>query len=199
MYLNYDNHNKMELKTDKELIYILFEKVKELEKEIAILKTKQFVSNWSIVPLPIYEYSYKEWVNRMIVTEEYIKYILESMKIDFVDGFKNFIEKNISKTNVEIPFCLYKKKLYVLEKEKDVNVWKVFDKEKTYTTFITLVWMKLLNFLNDSKMRQEIYEPNVVWEKIRLLSTMKSILIKHTNRDTIIKWMKEIAVKANDT
>jgi hypothetical protein len=185
----------MESKTERELINILFEKVRELEKEIAILKTKQYVSNGSIIPAPIYEHSYKDWLNQMTVTEEYIKYILESVKIDFVDGFKNYIEKNIAKT--EIPICFYKKKLYVLEKEKDVNKWKIFDKENTYSSFITIVYMKMIKFLHNN--RQEFYEENIIWEKIRLMNTMKSNLMKPSNRDSIIKWMKEIAIQTNES
>ena len=190
----------MELKTDRELIYILFEKLKEQdekikkqEKEIAILKTKQYVSNVDVLPEP-YEYSYKDWLNKMTVTEEHIKYILDSMKIDFVDGFKNYIEENIDKSDTEIPLCFCKKKLYILEKVNDVNVWKLFDKEKMYNDFITPVHMKLIRFLDLNK---DIYEPDIIWEKIRLLYNMKKNLNTDKKRDSIVKWMKKIAKKVD--
>jgi len=96
----------------------------------------------------------------------------------------------------EVPLYVYKKKLYILEKEKDVKTWKLFDKVYVFTSFIDIVCSKINKFLFDNK--EKIYETDIIWEKIRLLYTMKKNLLKSNNRYSLIKWMKEIAIQQDE-
>lgn len=169
-----------------QLLDLLYEKVKYLEKEVELLKQSKNSISFSF---PIFDYSYEEWLNEMSVTKEQILKILESVKPDFVSGLKYFINTNKSKEVMKMPFCVYKKKLYVLYKESDIKKWKKLDKEgDIFKKIIDNISIKLQKFLLNNK---NIYDVDQIIYKLILLNAMKSELLKKCNTELIFKWLKE--------
>jgi len=176
----------MEQKMDKdELLDLLYQKVKYLEREVELLKQNRNSLSFSF---PIFEYSYEEWLNVMSVTKEQILNILEHDKPDFVYGLKYFININMSK-EMKMPFCVYKKNLYVLYKENDIKKWKKLDKEgDIFKKIIDNICIKLQKFLMSNK---NIYGVDQFIYKLISLNTMKSELLKKCNTELIFKWLKQ--------
>ena len=132
---------------------------------------------------------YNNWISCIKVENKHYESLF-SQQGCIVTTFKDIVLQHMKLCDV-IPLYKYKKRIYVYQTADDETEWSLFDNDN-FIEMVMRVWQKLLAF-QLSVIYDDTEDDDIKDQKRMVVIQMrKNLCDKKCNRESILKWIKEV-------